>query len=139
MQGSPLRLFYYSRQNNKRRPFLNSLSSKEWSSLCFVGITFLYRQNDIETYSLNDIFLHRSSFSSLNILTSSRRHIPSFGRAWGGFPILPLVLPLLYSPFLLARGRGLLLSSSQDYPHPPVTPLTPCAPDSSRLMSTSEL
>ena len=51
----------------------------------------------------------------------------------------PLVHSLLYSPFLLARGRGLLLSSSQDYPHPPATPLTPCAPDSSMSMSTSEL
>ena len=53
---------------------------------------------------------------SQSFQTISNKDIPSFGGAWGGFfwcgaSNLPLVHFLLYSPFLLIRGRGWGFSS----------------------------
>ena len=72
-------------------------------------------------------------------LYAIRTSPPLEGLGEAFFPNLPLVLPLLYSPFLSVWGRGLLPSSSLDYPHPPATPSMPCALTPSKLMSTSEL
>ena len=126
------------------------------------------RENQINTLVLKDInftinIIELSYYRTIDILNQSFKMLPwhvyleadtkeslpkplfffhckdkeGLGEAF--FPNLPLVLPLLYSPFLSVRGRGLLPSSLQDYPHPPATPLTPCAPTLSKSMLASEL